>query len=990
MKAFRFSAIATFLTALLAGVHAYGQGSVQQAGPVTSYHAGVWLQNGFLTDGGTPGSPQLNSLGLFNGASCPFGISSQTNPGLPPLSYSLFTICQTNGVATISTTAPTLQFSINGTIVPFSGSGVPSIAGTANQITETGSPGATTLSLPTNIIPPGTINGNAVPASSDTFTLNAATQTLTNKTINGTNNTLTVRLPSDVTGILPSANGGAGSINGILQANGSGLTSAVTIGSGLNYSAGTLTASGSGGSVTSVATGAGLTGGPITNSGTIAETQLRCNSGADITGATYTVNLTPPGDLAAVCNFTGSSGSAWTLGAGVAGEGFDVVDNGTANITITATGNINGASTLVLTPGQSASIFYGTSTWWAAVANPTVTPPAGSSGDLQMNSGSSTFAAAHLNDTGSRINATESIDTETNAIFWEIPNASVTGTTNNKLAIFTGAPSTAVIANTGNLTGIIGIVATGGGTTGTAKIAVSGQATCVFDGATVAGDFVQASGTAGGDCHDAGATDPTGVAVIGQVLSTNGGAGTYAVMLYPPNITQLGTTGNPGGGNGGLSAHGSPSAGSLTGWFSSKALESTDLSGDCTTSGTFATTCTTTNGASIAALQPSQWFGDGSDGNVTCSSGTTLARDMYYNNLTISSGCNLVPGTPTVGVWRIFVAGTLDISAAPAAGISVNGIAGGNATTVTGGAAQNCLSAGSTTGTVTAPVAGSNGGTGAGSTNPGNAASLSVMGGVSGASGAGGAVGGTAGGSSKAAAATQASPGQTGAFEIRGPTTLMSAWSGNTGVNATWVKAQGGQAGPGGSSGAGDGTGSGGGGGAGGCPAPILALFAHTIARGTNSTAGIISAKGGNGGAGASGNSGTGTNHGGGGGGSGGGGGWIYLIYQTLTGSTITNCLDATGGGGGAGANGLGTGVGGDSGQPGGGGRIQVFNIGAGTNPTFVGPSAAGTANSHSGSTGGSAATATAQQANLFLPTNDNDLAAANDDLPKFLMRARP
>jgi hypothetical protein len=65
------------------------------------------------------------------------------------------------------------------------GSGVPSIAGTANQITQTGSPGATTLSLPSNIIPPGTVNGNTVPSASDTFTLNAATQTLTNKSISG-------------------------------------------------------------------------------------------------------------------------------------------------------------------------------------------------------------------------------------------------------------------------------------------------------------------------------------------------------------------------------------------------------------------------------------------------------------------------------------------------------------------------------------------------------------------------------------------------------------------------------------------------------------------------------------------------------------------------------------------------------------------------------------------------------------------------------------
>lgn len=50
--------------------------------------------------------------------------------------------------------------------------------------------------------------------------------TLTNKTINGASNTLTVRAASDITGVLPSANGGAGTVSGLVKANGSGTTSA--------------------------------------------------------------------------------------------------------------------------------------------------------------------------------------------------------------------------------------------------------------------------------------------------------------------------------------------------------------------------------------------------------------------------------------------------------------------------------------------------------------------------------------------------------------------------------------------------------------------------------------------------------------------------------------------------------------------------------------------------------------------------------------------
>ena len=46
-------------------------------------------------------------------------------------------------------------------------------------------------------------------------------------------------------------------------------------------------------------------------------------------------------------------------------------------------------------------------------------------------------------------------------------------------------------------------------------------------------------------------------------------------------------------------------------------------------------------------------FGDGSDGDVTISSPTTLTRDMYYDNLTVND-------TLTTDGYRIFVKGTLD------------------------------------------------------------------------------------------------------------------------------------------------------------------------------------------------------------------------------------------------------------------------------------------------------------------------------------------
>lgn len=113
----------------------------------------------------------------------------------------------------------------------------------------------------------------------------------------------------------------------------------------------------------------------------------------------------------------------------------------------------------------------------------------------------------------------------------QFTNASSTGTAANKLAKLTGAPSTALIAATSDTGGVVGVVIGGAGTTGKALVAVAGQAPCVFDGATTAGDYVQISSTVAGACHDAGASYPSSGQVIGRVLSTNGGAGTYSVAI---------------------------------------------------------------------------------------------------------------------------------------------------------------------------------------------------------------------------------------------------------------------------------------------------------------------------------------------------------------------------------------------------------------------------------------------------------------------------
>jgi hypothetical protein len=156
------------------------------------------------------------------------------------------------------------------------------------------------------------------------------TLTLTNKTINAANNTVTnVSLATGVTGTLPVANGGSGQTtytNGQLligNTTGNTLTKAtLTQGSGVTITNGagsiTIAATGSGGTVTSVAVSGGTTGltvsgSPITTSGTItlAGTLAVANGGTGITslGSGVATFLGTPSSANLAAAVTGETGS---------------------------------------------------------------------------------------------------------------------------------------------------------------------------------------------------------------------------------------------------------------------------------------------------------------------------------------------------------------------------------------------------------------------------------------------------------------------------------------------------------------------------------------------------------------------------------------------------------------------------------------------------------------------------------------------------------
>jgi len=324
-----------------------------------------------------------------------------------------------------------------------------------------------------------------------------------------------------------------------------------------------------------------------------------------------------------------------------------------------------------------------------------------------------------------------------------------------------------------------------------------------------------------------------------------------------------------------------------------------------TISGTLNVSGNTTFSGTVTGI--SNTFGDGTDGDVTISTTTTLTSDKFYNNLTVNNGVTL-----NAGGYKIYVKGTLT----NAGTISNNGGNGGNASGATGGSAGTSASVGSTGATVNG-VAGVNGG----ATDTAGTAGTSVGLSLGSVGVAGGAVsgGGTAGGSAGTISSTDllrfgyfgVTKNATSSIVLANTTTTYALFSAFQSASSTY-----GQFGIGSGSGSGAGggasSGTGGGGGGSGASGGFIYIIANSLVN-----TGTISANGGNGGNGgdASGSS----NCRGGGGGGAGSGGIILIAYNTYSGS---GTLSVAGGTGGTGSAGTGVGVAGNSGSNGNVGKI--------------------------------------------------------------------
>jgi hypothetical protein len=303
------------------------------------------------------------------------------------------------------------------------------------------------------------------------------------------------------------------------------------------------------------------------------------------------------------------------------------------------------------------------------------------------------------------------------------------------------------------------------------------------------------------------------------------------------------------------------------------------------------------NGQPLGFSNSAGLFGDGSDGNLTLSSGVvSLTRDMYYNNVTISG-----TGQIATNGFRVFVAGVLNLTAA-GGGAIYSGPAGATAAT----AVTPAQSAPTSTDWGQTPGAGGNAANG-------HAALVSnILGGLGGAGGNG---------------ATTLN----GAPQAGTPTNLPRLMIAAILAQIASLQPTGGGPGSGGGSAT---TAPGHWGGAGAYGGLPLLIFAATINRGSSTAANALQSYGGTGGVGVN------IGASGSGGGGGGGGGPVIVIYGALIGSTATSALLSEGGPGGNGYNVANPGLGG---QGGGSGPILLGNATSGVF-SFTAGNAAGAA----------------------------------------------
>jgi Lower baseplate protein N-terminal domain len=239
---------------------------------------------------------------------------------------------------------------------------------------------------------------------------------------------------------------------------------------------------------------------------------------------------------------------------------------------------------------------------------------------------------------------------------FEFANDSTAGTTQNLLAVYNNGATGVQTATTSSTDGVVGIVSGGAGTSGKSVVTWAGFASCNFDaGSPVAGDYVVASTTQAGKCHDSGSTTrPAGVQAIGRIE-----AGGVRVSLSPPTGSGAGgAVSSVFGRTGAVTASsGDYSVSQVTGAASDSAV--VHVAGAETISGakTFSSDVTLSGNLNVAGnisqtgTGPTQWSGQEWAGTtVTVPSGMVFSLGVGADNIfkcQLSGGTSCMPYVPT-------------------------------------------------------------------------------------------------------------------------------------------------------------------------------------------------------------------------------------------------------------------------------------------------------------------------------------------------------